>query len=243
MLTLYWSTAKKASIQFKESLLLVPLSILLFIANLLLVALATPLGFLGGFIVGLGQLLLLTIYYNFLLQALEPHGLRFKKIDYLDFSLFFDLLSVAFILFIAKFLAQTMFAGIDQMQQASLFLQLGIVILFNCVPEVIYLSRQQGIEALMASLQFISKYWLEWFIPLALIAIPSILLYSKAVVLLLANSHELLPPLFIVQGWAGLGELYGILATIFALIVASWFMLFRAELFKALEAGRRPSGW
>jgi len=243
MLTLYWTTAKKASGYFLRSWLLVPISIGLFLINVLLMGLAAPLGFAGGFIIGLGQLLLLTVYYNLLIKSLEPHGLRFKQLQDLDFSLFFDLLSVAFIFFIAKFLVHSLFSGMGELQAATLLLQLGIVILFNCIPEVIYLSRQQGLEALTTSLQFIKNFWLEWFIPLLLLAIPAILFYSDATVLLLARSHELLPPLFIIQGWMVFGDLIGGLATLVALIVASWFMLFRAELYRALEGRSRPLGW
>jgi hypothetical protein len=50
-------------------------------------------------------------------------------------------------------------------------LRLGLYILLNAVPELIYQSRTSGLELIGASYSFIVENWLEWLIPNLLFAV------------------------------------------------------------------------
>ncbi len=200
------------------------------------------LGFAAGMIAGMIQIALLTLYYSWISQSIDRERLRLEALVQFDYGLFFNIISVAFVLFIAQFLLGQLTAGLD----ASSFLlcvQLGIVLVFNAIPEVIHLNRIESTFALAEAAKFTRDNWIEWYLPLLLVISPWLFYNAYSVLLVLAQSDPLLPPFVIVQG-ASIVALYSNSLTqwalpVIALVVANWFMLFRAHLFKSLQSGSR----
>lgn len=229
---LYWDAVVDASKALLRGWLIIPASIAAYIAFEISAQLVAPFGFAGGFLLGLVQIALLTLFYSWLQRSRERSGLSWKELIEFDGSLFIAIINAAFILFIAKFLAQTMSGGSPQL---PLFLQLGIVVIFNALPETIMVHRYPGIPALTATAEFVKSYWIEWFLPLLVVTAPILFLSWDLLVWFLANSEELLPIMVVIQVWPLVFPSGGIVLSLLTLALGCWFMLFRLALYQELE--------
>lgn len=81
-----------------------------------------------------------------------------------------DVLGVTFLLWIFLFLVTPAVAQIPQGFVILLGIRLVIYVLFNAVPELIYLGHHSSVQLLSESYAFISTNWIEWF-PANLIAV------------------------------------------------------------------------
>lgn len=190
VLTLFGSltvSAREATRQLRRSLLIIPGMIALFLGFFTLTVIAMQFGgILGGFILGIGQLCALTLFYQWILEARTPHGLRFSDMRSFDGELFFALLSVAFPLFLIQFALGLSFAPQGEIgnqnsfaQTLQQFVQLLIIILLNPIVEVVLNARVQGIEAMTRSIRFVLDNWIEWLIPFVLLMAPALLISDR----------------------------------------------------------------
>lgn len=241
-LKLYLSCLTKAAVALKQNLIILIGSVLLYGAFLLVAKLVAPLGFAGGFVLGLLGIGLLSLYYNWLNEISQGRKVKLNSLIEFDYGLFSALLSVAFIFFIAKYILSSLLQGTNISWIASFF-QLGLVIVLNAIPEVIYIHRYESIPAISYAAKFTRENWIEWFLPFVLFLAPVILINANLAVVLMAQSSELLPTLLIVKTWQLWGSLFGdmssIIISLLALIISSCFMIFRAFLFTELESGSR----
>lgn len=132
--------------------------------------LVAPLGIVGGLI------------YSLATSACASSGLYLVKnlvesgrADVNDFLNGFwvylgDLLTFYFILWIPSWVAASALGGAPNGWLIYSLLRLGLFILLNAVPEMIYQARVSGLELIGASYSFIVENWLEWLIPNLLLA-------------------------------------------------------------------------
>ena len=183
------------------------------------------LGIIGGLLLGLAS------------QACVSSGLyligqiiRVGKTDFQDFVHGFtvhiwDLITVAFILWIPMRLAAMVLGSVPNGALIYLLLQLGIYIVLNPVPEFIYQTRTSGLDLISASYSFIVENWIEWFVPTILFTVGG----------------------FFLMGIAGLivTPLPGLLAQLVSAFIfglgLSYAMLFRGFLFAELHGSTRRS--
>jgi hypothetical protein len=242
-LFLYWDSIRAACRALYKNWLIVPAGVAAFIAYVVLASLVSNLGILGGFILGFASCALISIYYNWLAAAADNDRLSYRDLLQFDYFSFSAVISVAFVIWIAKFLVSSV-AVTPEASIAPLFLNLAIVVALNALPEVVYLLRLEGMSALARAFVFTRDNWIEWFLPFVLIALPG-LLVSPLQVLLIASSAEPMLPVSIIiatsmQGLPTANSIVGwILSILIAVVVANWYMLFRAFLFKELESGSR----
>jgi hypothetical protein len=187
--------------------------------------LAAPLGILGGFILGLAS------------QACVSSGLHLiknmiasGKADFNDFlngftAYLWDLLTVAFILWIPLRLASMALGSVPNGDLIYFMIQAALYILLNPVPEFIYQTRTSGLELLSASYNFIVENWLEWLVPNILITIVGFFLLR-----VLYAAVWVLP--FFIQ-WFVIAFAFGLFLT--------YFMTFRGFLFAELHGTTRRS--
>jgi len=76
-----------------------------------------------------------------------------------------DVITISFILWIPMRIAATGLATVPNGALLFLLLKLGLYVLLNAVPELIYQSRTSGLELIGASYNFIVENWIEWLIP------------------------------------------------------------------------------
>lgn len=199
------------------------------------------LGFAGGMIVGMIQVALVSLYFSWLAATIDRERLGFRDLWSFDYGMFFTVLSVGFVIWIAQFLLQSFITSADQAWILQLF-GLSVVLVFNCIPEIIYLQRIESIPALTAAAQFTQRYWIEWFLPFLVLTLPWLTADPTAVLLSFGLSDPLLPATTVIMAvqtaLMRVGLDLGFLGLALGAVVANWYMLFRGNLFKSLDSGR-----
>ncbi|MBM4260969.1 MAG: hypothetical protein FJ145_05935 [Deltaproteobacteria bacterium] len=186
---------------------------------------AWRLGFLGGFLIGLAAQACISSGLHLIGNMIQQ-----GKADFDDFIKGFtvylwELLGIAFILWIPMRLAAMALAGVPNGGLIYLMLQIAVYVFLNPVPELVYQSRTSGLGLLSASYKFIGENWIEWFIPNVILLIGGYFLWNLVSALLLGMP--------------------GILATFIELFVLglalTYIMLFRGFLFAELYGSTRRS--
>jgi hypothetical protein len=95
---------------------------------------------------------------------------RTNRVTWEDFTRSFgvylwDVVGVSFALWLFWFVATPFLHQLPQGHVAVLAIQLVLVVLFNAVPELIYLGHSGLVDLLARSYQFIAANWIEWFPP------------------------------------------------------------------------------
>ena len=225
------------------------------------------LGIAGGFLLGLLQLSFITYIYKWVILAKEhrlpslaklgavsdddpwahvkrkQRGMWYQEAIGFDTELFLLIINAAFPIFIVEFAVSF---STNTAISLPVFLKLGIVFLFNPLPEVILINRTNGLSAISEALLFIKSHLLEWFAPILLFFSPLLLLvgststWLQSVILLMASSEVLIPgeligrPLAEVIGtMLPIGPIPGF---IIGTVVGVWISLFRLELFERLQS-------
>jgi hypothetical protein len=186
---------------------------------------AALLGIFGGFLLALASQSCLSSGLH-LIKNMVASG----KTDFNDFISGFtvylwDLLTVAFIVFIPLRLAAMALGGVPNGDLIYFMIQAVLYVLLNPVPEFIYQTRTSGLELLSASYNFVVENWLEWLLPNILITVAGFFL------LRLFYSLVWLLPLFI--QWFAIAFAFGLFLT--------YFMTFRGFLFAELHGTTRRS--
>lgn len=239
----YLLCAKKASGALIKNWPIVPASGLLFIVLYLCLLLFGGLGLAGGFLVGMLQIALLAWYYSWIAAACNNDKLTSRSLLEYDTAMFFQLISVAFILYLISWAAKMLLTGIQNNYLFFISLNLIIVFAFNPVPEVIHEQRLEGMAALGKAAGFCRDNCLEWFAPLVVLFIPAILLFSPERVLIFFANSEVLMPFYSVQLTTQslfMNTAPSLVLFVLCLLVAgNWLMIFRGFLFNELESGTR----
>ncbi|MGZ9143243.1 MAG: hypothetical protein ACXW4O_13000, partial [Candidatus Binatia bacterium] len=126
---------------------------------------AGPLGMVGGLV------------YSLVSSACASSGLYLVKNmvesgktdinDFLNGFLVYlgDLITFFFILWLPMWAAANLLGGVPNGWLIYLLLRLGLFVLLNAVPEMIYQGRVSGLELIGASYSFIVENWIEWLVP------------------------------------------------------------------------------
>jgi len=240
---LYVESAREATRGLIRNWIILPGSLAAFVALQILVGLLSPFGIAGGMVAGMIQIALLSLYYSWLHDTSDRDRLSWRGLLQFDYGMFFTILSVAFIFFIVQFLVRHLIQGMNA-NEILLFLQLGIVIIFNAIPEVIIVDRMESTPALGQAATFTRENWIEWFLPLVVVTAPLLLLNPYAVLIKLASTEPLLPAMVVAEATItaarfSLGGAGTYLGIALGITLATWFMLFRIHLYRELSSGSR----
>ena len=188
-------------------------------------SLVAPFGIVGGLLFSLASQACVSSGLFLIKNMVESNKADFS--DFLNgFTVFlWELLGIAFILWIPLRLAATGLATVPNGARIYFLIKLALYILLNAVPEFIYQTRASGLELISASYNFIVENWIEWLIP-------NIVLFAAGYFLL-----DWIEPL--------LFELPGFLALfLYSFIVGlglTYVMTFRGFLFAQLHGTTRRS--
>ncbi len=233
---IYLECARDAAIMLVKNWFILIASIAAWIIFQISISLFARLGYAGGFIVGIVNVLLLTFYYRWISECVRKNPL--KLADYLEFdkNLFSSVINAAFFLYIFMLLT----SGITSPWPIAC-INLALFILLNALPEVIYMRGAQGLNVFSDSYSFIRDNWIEWFLPFLIFFSPVVIAAPVAFLFALTSADPLLPVnKFIMLAMHAMSLLLVknfILAI--SLILATWFMIFRGFLFRELEFGSR----
>lgn len=95
---------------------------------------------------------------------------RTNKVTWEDFTRSFgaylwDVVGVSFALWVFWWVATPFLQQLPQGHVAVIAINLVLVVLFNAVPELIYLGHSGVVDLMSRSYQFIAANWIEWFPP------------------------------------------------------------------------------
>jgi len=188
-------------------------------------SLVAPLGIIGGFIYSLVSAACASSGLYLIKNLVESGKANFN--DFLSgFTVYiWDVITILFILWIPMRLAAMGLASVANGALLYFLLRLGLYILLNAVPELIYQSRTSGLELIGASYSFIVENWLEWLIPNLLFAVAGYFFLDMFQSLIFGLPVYL--ELFLYALFLGLGLAY--------------FMTFRGFLFGELYGTTRRS--
>lgn len=240
-LLMYQRSAVQTSRALMKNWIIIPASVAAFYAFVISINLLGPLGFAGGFIIGLLKIGVLTLYYRWIIESADNQKMKIQDLVVFDSSLFFSIISVGFILFLVQYLVSSLTLNLE-LQWVIQLLTFGLVILFNPIPEVIMHHRMDGLAGLGHAYHFVLENWIEWFLPFIVLLIPALLANPGMPLVLLSTTDPLLPVLPLLTAAQYLGYSLGMpspVLTIFAIVLASWFMVFRLDLFRALDGSSR----
>jgi hypothetical protein len=130
-----------------------------------------PLGIIGGFIYSLVSAACASSGLYLIKNLVDSGKANFN--DFLNgFTVYiWDVITILFIVGIPMRLAAMSLASVANGALLYFLLRLGLYILLNAVPELIYQSRTSGLELISASYNFIVENWLEWLIPNIMFAV------------------------------------------------------------------------
>jgi hypothetical protein len=124
-----------------------------------------PLGMIGGLVYSLVSSACASSGL-FLVKNLVESG-KTDSNDFLNGFMAYlgDLLMFFFILWLPMWAAANGLAGVPNGGLIYLLLRLGLFLVLNAVPEMIYQGRVSGLELIGASYSFIVENWIEWLVP------------------------------------------------------------------------------
>jgi len=198
-----------------------------------------PLGMLGGLFLGVIQIALLTLYYSWLSQTVDKDKISWKGLLHFDFSLFFIVISVAFILSIGDLLFVQVLGKSEAMAWVPRVFSLIVFLVFNSLPEVIHQHRIESIPAFGKAFEFNKENWIEWHLPLLIFLSPILLISPMGALGLIVGAQVLLPVFVVMSATTVFLPDMAFITGLITLFIGHWYMLFRAHLFKELESGTR----
>ena len=137
----------------------------------------SPLGMIGGLLLGAVNALLVGATLSLIEQSItHARALSFRDILGSVGHYFWDVISIGFILWLPLMALDLSTQTNPYGQVLSYAALLLIFLLLNPAPEVIYQVRHDSpLDVLRASYKFVLENWMEWFLPFVLILFPFIL--------------------------------------------------------------------
>jgi hypothetical protein len=245
MLALYRDTALLA---LRRALKAWPVafSLILYVAILAVAArLLSPLGIIGGLLVSLVAAACASSYLHLLLQAVRGLPLRLEDVRRGFSSLFGDVISVMFALWIIGLLIMLLVRGAGHQGDAiAAMVGLAMAFFLNPVPEHIYLGRSRSFQLLLESARFVMANPVVWFLPNLVFAF---LLLLPTGALSVSQPGELLLVFSAVFSPGGVLTFFGLLPfwmLPLLLLFLHYAMVFRGLLFEGLASGSaRQRAW
>ena len=138
---------------------------------------ASPLGMIGGFVLGAVNALLVGATLSLIEQSIrQARAITFQDIVSSVGHYFWDVIGIGFILWLPLMALDLSMQTNPYGQLISYVTFLLIFLLLNPAPEIIYQVRHDSpLEVLKTSYEFVLENWIEWFLPFAVILIPIVL--------------------------------------------------------------------
>jgi hypothetical protein len=231
---------------------IIAVAVVIFAALMVLATyVASPLGIIGGFILGAVNALLIGATLSLIEDAVvNARPLAMNDIWESFGQYFWDVIGVGFVLWLPLMLLDK---GLDANPYgpflgAAVFLLL--FILLNPAPEVIYQVRHDSpLDVLRESYEFVLENWIEWFLPLAIVVAPLGLSFFIGISGRLGRGAGLdffqviVLPFTLLGGWLGYIGVPDRLSSALGLILtpplAVIMLIFRGHLFSALRGTSR----
>ena len=138
---------------------------------------AIRMGMAGGFLMGFVNALCAGSFLYLVEMIVRTSKVSLEDLRSSIGQYLFDIIGVMFIFWILFFFLTPLLLQTEQGLLIFFFLRIVIFILFNAVPELIYLGHHSSTALLSESFEFVSANWIEWF-PLNIVA--ALVIYAVA---------------------------------------------------------------
>ena len=198
-----------------------------------------PLGFIGGFILGLVLALCVSSYLYFIAEVVNGNRMSLADLAESWRPYFGSVITILFFLTIVQYVLELLVPpGATGGSELRSIINLALLVLLNPMPEIIYQGRSEGLNMLQESFDFLRESGVEWFLPLIALAIFATFLFPVPVLMMpLQIGHLTFPTL----GGGGLlsGSPVALLGAVLSAFVLYALMVFRGLLFRALAGSTR----
>lgn len=217
---------------------------------------ATPLGMVGGLLLGALNALLVGAILRLVEQSLSAsRTIQFSDVIESFGHYFWDVIGVGFVLWLPTMVLDMGMQANPYGQFISSAFLLLVFILLNPAPEVIYQVRHDSpLEVFKICYEFVVEHWIEWFLPFVILALPVVLSPSGLLEFLSLSGRGgrgagldffqiLILPFTLVGGWLSSAGVHPDIQWVLLLIatppVAILLLLFRGHLFALLQGTSR----
>ena len=189
----------------------------------------------SGLIRGFITSYMISVYFASIQCAVQNEKASFKDYCNYGFQILSHVISVFFALMIVDLILKTMRMDFLNYVVAILF-----SVLCNPLPEIIYLREGSVGEMIYTSYEFVKENFIEWFLPIILIVLMFFGFNSKAFLSVFSKN-----PVEVIESFLLLLSVFSLrlfemwLYLLPVLYLLMFVMLFRGNLFLALEKGRR----
>jgi hypothetical protein len=206
-----------------------------------------PSPMLAGLLVAIADALAVGALLALMQRTISDLAVGLSDIPEVVGTYFWDVIAVGFVLWIPLILIDMVAHMSGQSHLLLPMISVLLAVFFNPLPEVIYQCRTGSpLEALGESARFVQQHWIEWFLPMVLIAAPlgSLLFYTSGSMrgglsfgYLISLSASLTRGLADLLGLPSGAALF--LVLVGAPIVTFLLLSFRGHLFAALVGSTR----
>lgn len=222
ILRIYWKCLSRVPGDIAKSPWVLLLPMIYGVLSAVAAMLVSPLGIVGGFLLGFVECGLIASFLFFLDEVVSRSPVRMGELIRSYQRYFWPVMNVLFVFWIGEIVLGLFVRTMANGGIIELGVMLVLAVLLNATPEVIYQRRVWGgMDVIMGSIAFIQENWIEWFIPNVLIGVAAYFLFPMLLALLAA-------PLGVLGTGVG-----GLVAGMLALPI----MAFRGHLFQELDAG------
>jgi hypothetical protein len=217
---------------------------------------ASPLGMIGGLLLGAVNALLVGATLSLIEQSISlVRALTFRDILGSIGHYFWDVIGIGFILWLPLMALDLSMQANPYGQLLSYVVFLLLFLLLNPAPEIIYQVRHDSpLQVFKTSYEFVLENWIEWFLPFALVLVPILLspMGSRSFFSLssrvgrgagLEFSQLLILPFTILGGWLDYTGIPSPVSWYLGLLLtpplAVAMLLFRGHLFASLHGVSR----
>lgn len=201
--------------------------------------LVAPLGFVGGVLVALAMAACVSSYLYFIGGVVSGRRVFWRDLGESFGAYLGSVISILFILMLIQWALALALPPAPGTQAVRTMVNLGLLIILNPLPEIIYQTHAQGLGVFSESIEFLRENWAEWFAPL--VALAALFFFLLPLPVLLAPL--MLGKLFSILSWNTLPILFGslstLLLTLFSFFIFLLFMVFRGVLFRELSGSTR----
>lgn len=243
-LAIYRDAARDAARALAHNAWIVALPPLYSVLLAVVQRLAGPLGIVGGFVIFLATAACVSSILSVLAEAVAHERIRVNELGAGFGRYVSSIAGVLFLFWIIELLLTLIVEQNPAMAWLGLVINVGLFLLCNPLPELVYQGQRDGIGLIDEAVQFMRENAIEWLLPVAILFLPIFAIGLREGIAAMAQvgaTNALGVVELTLRVWLPpMGELGQFLLLIAASILLSWIMLFRGFLFRSLaNSGRR----
>lgn len=243
-LALYRDAARDAARALGRNVWIIALPPLYSVILAVVQRLAGPLGLVGGFLVFLTAAACVSSVLSVLAEAVAHERIRTAELGQGFGRYLSSIAGVLFLFWVIELLLTLITEQNPSLGWLALAVNLGLFLLCNPLPELVYQGQRDGIGLVDEAVQFMRENAIEWLVPVAVLFLPLFAIGVREALLAMAHvgATNVLGVIDLtLRAWLPpLGDVGQFLLLVAASTILSWIMLFRGFLFRALaQSGRR----